>query len=133
MAKETTYAGRLGDLGRMTAALSANAAELPHLEGVRLKLDATLSEAQEVAKQQAALTASKQAASKRLVKLVTEGTRLANGIRTLLKEHYGIRAEKLAEFNLQPFRGRVVTARANKPTPPKEPTPAPPVPVDSNP
>jgi len=122
----------LGDLGRMTAALAANAAELPHLEGVRLKLAANLSEAQEVAKQQAAFTAGKQEASRRFRKLVTEGQRLANGLRTLLKEHYGIRAEKLAEFNLQPFRGRVVTARAKPPASPEEPIPVPPVPTDSN-
>jgi len=107
----------LGDLGRMGAALAANATELPHLEGVRLKFDANLTEAQEAAKQQAAFTASKQEASKRLAKLVTEGQRMANGLRTLLKEHYGIRAEKLAEFNLQPFRGRAVTAKTKPPAP----------------
>ena len=132
MARETTFAGRLGDLGRVTAALAANAAELPHLEGVRLKLNVTLADAQDAAKQKAAFTASKQEASKRLRKQVTEGERLANGLRTLLKEHYGIRSEKLAEFNLQPFRGRVVTAKAKPPAPPEEPTPVPPVPTDSN-
>jgi hypothetical protein len=132
MAKETTYAGKLGDLARMGAALAANAAELPHLEGVRTRFEATLIAAQEAAKQQAAFTASKQEASKRLVKLVSEGNRLANGVRILLKEHYGIRSEKLAEFNLQPFRGRVVTLKVKKPGLPNEPTPVPPAPTDSN-
>ena len=50
----------------------------------------------------------------------------------LLKEHYGIRAEKLAEFNLQPFRGRIVTASAKKPGLAEEPISVPPVPTDSN-
>lgn len=28
------------------------------------------------------------------------------GLATLLKEFYGLRSEKIAEFGLQPFRGR---------------------------
>ena len=43
-----TYSGSLGDLGRLVAALTANAAELPHLEGVRVRLEKMLAEAQEV-------------------------------------------------------------------------------------
>jgi hypothetical protein len=65
---------------------------------------------------------AKQAASKELQTLLTEGQRLANGMRALLKEHYGIRSEKRAELGLQPFRGRVRTV---KPPPPETPTPAP--------
>jgi hypothetical protein len=35
-----------------------------------------------------------------------EGERVASLIRSALKQHYGIRSEKLAEFDLKPFRGR---------------------------
>jgi len=38
-------------------------------------------------------------------------------LRTALKQHYGIRAEKLAEFGMQPFRGRNLTAKAKQPKP----------------
>jgi hypothetical protein len=44
MTKETTYAGMLGDLIRLTAALAANAAEIPHLEGTRTRLDKMLAD-----------------------------------------------------------------------------------------
>ena len=118
MAKETTYAGMLGDLSRLTAALAANAAEIPHLEGTRTRLDTMLAAAQATAQQQAALTASKQEMSKKLKSQVVESQRAANGLRKLLKEFYGVRSEKLAEFGLQPFRGR-------KPKETPEETPAP--------
>jgi len=114
MAKQSSYSGMLGDLSRLVAAMTANAAELPHLEGVRARLEKTLAEAQEVAKQQAALAASKQEASKRLKALLMEGNRMATGVSRLITENYGLRAEKLAEFGLQPFRGRAFTAKRKK-------------------
>lgn len=134
MAKQSSYSGMLGDLARLSAALSANAAELPHLEGVRARLEKTIADAQEVAKQQAALAASKQEASKRLKTLLTEGNRMATGVSRLLTENYGLRAEKLAEFGLQPFRGRPFRSRKAK-TPKPEITPPPDIQAsgDSNP
>jgi hypothetical protein len=80
-----------------------------------------LADAQETVKQQAALTAGKQEMSKKLKSQVVEGQRVANGLRKLLKEFYGVRSEKLAEFGLQPFRGLKRKAAA-----PEEPTPVPP-------
>ena len=65
-ARETTYAGILGELVRLNASLTANASELQHIEGARARLDKLVTDAQEVAKRQAALTASKQEASKQL-------------------------------------------------------------------
>ena len=118
MAKETTYAGVLGDLQRFAAALAANRVELPHLEGSIGRLEALLGQAQQAAMQQAALVASKQDASKQLKASLIEGQRLANGLRSLLKEFYGLRSEKLAEYGLKPFRGR---KRQEKPESPELP------------
>ncbi|MFL6259354.1 MAG: hypothetical protein ACJ76Y_06540 [Thermoanaerobaculia bacterium] len=64
--QDKTYSGLIGSLARLTTALSANATDLPHLEGVRSRLEKILADAQEAAKQQAALTASKQETTKRL-------------------------------------------------------------------
>jgi chromosome segregation ATPase len=106
MAKQKSYSGMLGDLARLSDAMAANAAEIPHLEGIHARLEKTVNEAQEVAKEQAALEASKQEASKRLKVLLAEGNRMATGVRRLVTETYGLRSEKLAEFGIQPFRGR---------------------------
>jgi len=110
----------LGDLGQFIAALAANAAELPHLEGTRVKIEKILTDAQAVAKRQAALVASKQDASQEIRRLLTEGRRLTTAARKLLQEQFGIRSEKLAEFGVQPFRGRT---RRELPTTPTTPTP----------
>jgi hypothetical protein len=124
MARETTKSGKLGDLTRFNDTLAANAQDLPHLEGSRLRLTKVVVDAQDAAKQQAFFTAGKQEATKRLETLVTEGQRLAAGIRKLLTETYGIRSEKLAEFGLQPFRGRKAVKKngTGKPEPPATPT-----------
>jgi hypothetical protein len=123
MGRETTYAGKVGGLTRFTKALASNAAEVPHLEGARIRLESMLGEVQETASQQAALVASKQEASKKLKTTIIEAERLANGLRKLVTEHYGLRSEKLAEFGLQPFRGRKVKATTPEtPEPPATPT-----------
>ena len=124
--RETTYAGVMGDLGQLITALTANAAELPHLEGTRAKIEKILADAQEAAKRQAALVASKQEASKEIRKLLDEGRRLATAARGLLKEQYGIRSEKLAEFGVPPFRGKAPRTQPGGPTPSTPPVaPAP--------
>jgi chromosome segregation ATPase len=121
---EKSYSGMLGGLARLTTALAANSTELPHLEGIRTRLEKIVSDAHELAQQQAALVASKQASSKQLKALLNEGQRMATSLQKLLQENYGLRAEKLAEFGVQPFRGRKTKSQTPAPTP--SPTPQPP-------
>ena len=122
MSKETTSKGKLGDLERLVASLTANATDLPHLEVSRNQLGTLLNEAREAADQQALHTAGKQEASQQLRTALTEGMRLANVLRLAVKHHYGIRSEKLAHFGLQPFRGR---PRKTQPAPEEPQTPTP--------
>ena len=96
----------------------SNTGDVIHLEGHLDKLGTFLTEVDEIEKQQAALTASKQEASKQLRTLLTDGSKVATFIKAGLREHYGNRAEKLVEFGLQPFRGR---PRKVKPEEPAEP------------
>jgi len=106
MFNETTYSGILGALLRFLAALVANLGELPHLEASRARFEEVLSRAQGLAQRQAALTAEKQELSLQLRDAVTDSQRLATMLRQGVKQHYGIRSEKLAEFGMQPFRGK---------------------------
>jgi hypothetical protein len=118
MSRETTYAGMVGDWQKLLVTLEANIAEIPQLEPFRVKLAGMLTQALDVTKRQADLKASKQAASKQMRQLATDAQRLATAVRTLIKEHYGIRDEKLAAFGLQPFRGRKkAEAPATEPPP----------------
>lgn len=91
---------------RLIPPLVANAADIPHLEAPRIELEEIDTEVEDLLAQHAALTAQKQEISRRLQVRTTEGRRLATFLRTGIKQRYGIRSEKLAEFNLRPFRGR---------------------------
>ena len=130
MSTETTSKGKLGDLERLLASMTANAAELPQLEGIRGQLGTLLGQAREAADLQALHTAGKQEASRNLQIALTEGMRLANVLRLAVKHHFGIRSEKLAHFGLQPFRGRPFRSRTRKPKPAPE-TPQPPAPPET--
>ncbi|HEV2855273.1 MAG TPA: hypothetical protein VHC97_20935 [Thermoanaerobaculia bacterium] len=124
MAKETTMNGRLGHLRRLASAMVSNREELQHLEPSRARFEAVLNQTLEAADRQALHTAGKQEATQQLQNLLAEGERLATILRLAVKQHFGIRAEKLTEFGLQPFRGRPRKA-PGQPEEPQTPTPAP--------
>ncbi|HEV7504226.1 MAG TPA: hypothetical protein VGS07_04900 [Thermoanaerobaculia bacterium] len=126
--RETTDAGVVGSLQRLQGKLDANSADLPHLEAPRSQLRAMLTRFEELSKQQGAMRAGKQEASKEIRTIITEGQRLGNGMRRMVQIHYGTRSEKLAEFDLQPFRGRKVKALAPETPETTAPTPQSPAP-----
>ena len=73
-----------------------------------------------------------QNSTQQLTTMANEGQRLAALLRLAVREHYGIRSEKLAEFGLQPFRGRKNQKKAPETTPTTAPhsSPAPSAPLD---
>ena len=126
MSTESTYKGKIESWDSLQERLTANAADLAHLEGLQKRLDDVTEQARQMAAAQAAQRAAKQSASRTLKSTVIEGERLANLLRSAVKQHYGIRSEKLAEFGLRPFRGRNRTAKAPEEQKPQPQTPAPP-------
>jgi hypothetical protein len=85
-------------------ALEANREELAHLEVPRVKIDGVLGDVKDLTVQQASLTAAKQEVSKRLAERMRDGETLMAFVDAGVRQHYGNRSEKLAEFGLQPFR-----------------------------
>src|SRR5262245_65988286 len=131
MSKETTQRGKLGDLQRLLSSMNANATELAHLEASRVRFADMLGKAQEAADRESVHTAAKQEASLDFRTALTECQRLANILRLGVKQHFGIRSEKLAEFDLQPFRGRKPQdAEEPEPSAPSPPEPQAPSPVN---
>ena len=55
----------------------------------------------------------------RVYVLLAQGRKLATVLRTSVREHYGNRNQKIAEFGLQPLHTRSRTATDN-PLPPSE-------------
>ncbi len=117
MSKETTYAGMLGSWQRWFAALLANGADLSHLVVPREQLGTLATRGQELIQTQSQLTAAKQDASQELGVVMVEGQRLVTVLKFAVKQHYGIDSEKLAEFGVQPFRGRSRRKAAEPPPP----------------
>src|ERR1700712_2968975 len=117
MSAETTYKGKVEDWERLNERLTANAGDLAHLETVRVQLQAMMEQARGIAAVQAAQMAAKQDASQKLKGVIAEGTRLATLLRANVRQHYGIRAEKLVEFGVKPFRGRKPKAKPEPGTP----------------
>lgn len=117
----TTQGETLDHWQRLHKSLLDNAGELPHLESSRVKLETMIQEVQTLVAEQRIFASRRQEVSRKLQALVSEGRRLADFLKTGIREHYGTRAEKLTEFGLQPFRGR----KSAKPQKPEEPTPSP--------
>ncbi len=117
MARETRSAGIMGDLQRLSVTMEANKEVLPQLEPYRLKLTGVVTQIFDIAKQQAAFKVGKQESSKQLRKLLTQGNRVADVVRTAVRDHFGPEAEKVAEFGVQPFRGLKAKAATPAPTP----------------
>ena len=113
--RHTTQAGMLGDLQVLLTALAASGEDLAHLETSRAKLETMLDHAYDASTRQANAAAVKQEATRQLQTLMSDSTRLGNALRAMIKEHYGVRSEKLAEFGIQPFRGRPRKAKAEGP------------------
>jgi hypothetical protein len=121
--RSATAAEKLGGWQRLLAPLAANSADLPHLDTLRTQLSTMATQVGDLSKQQAAQRAAKQDASRQLEEMMTEGQRLASLLRQAVRQHYGIRSEKLAEFGLQPFRGKKKTPPPPAPEIPTTPAP----------
>ena len=104
--QKTRYADHIKEWEDMTASLVPSATEAPQVEIQRLALQKMLDQAKDLTTQQALFQAQKQDASKQLGAMIVEGKRLATVLRVTVKQHYGIRNEKLAQFGMKPFRGR---------------------------
>jgi hypothetical protein len=121
MARETKSAAIQGDLQRLSGTMELNKDLLPDLEPFRLKLSGVVTQTFDLSKQQAAMKASKQESSKQLRKFLVDGQRIADVVRTAVRDHFGPDSEKLTEFGVKPFRGRKVKAAAPTPTTPTVP------------
>jgi hypothetical protein len=126
MSKETTDAGKQGDWRGLFVKMEGNA-DLAYLEPLQAQLGAR----QDSGSRQAAGRAHRQQAGS--VEAVPggdhRGDRLATLLRSAIKQHYGIRTEKVAEFGVQPFRGKSRKAKSvpvpETPVPPTGAAPAP--------
>lgn len=113
-----------GEWENLAATAEANATDLPYLAETRTQLLGVLENARAASVRQAALLAQYQQATRDLEKLLSDGGDLATRIRNGIRMQYGLKAEKLVEFQMQPRRKRLRTKK-EEPVPAPTPTPAP--------
>jgi hypothetical protein len=119
MSKSNSYAETVNGWEELLTALGENGGDLLQLEIPRQRLQALVDQIKGFAAEQAALTASRQQATERVNFLLAQGRKLATVLRTSVREHYGNRSQKVAEFGLQPLHTRSRRADDN-PLPPPE-------------
>jgi hypothetical protein len=127
MAREPKYGTTLNGWQRLLTSMEANPQDFQSLEAYRAQLQTKLDAARQAAKEQTAMEAAKQDATKRLNDLLVEGRKLVTFLRGGVKQRYGDKSEKLVEFDLAPVRPRAKSSDATKPPatpPPTTPHPA---------
>jgi len=101
-----TYAAIQHKLELWSKALAANIEEIRHFKEPLAQLVALLSLLKKLTAEQASLTARRQEVSKRIAEIANEAQKLMTFLEVGVKQHYGNRSEKLAEYGLQPFRSK---------------------------
>lgn len=88
----------------LSAAYTANAAELPGLDGLHRELSTVLTELTDLGIQQEAQTAAVQQTTLEINERLARGKLLVTRLRNGVKSHYGTRTEKVIAFGIRPFR-----------------------------
>ena len=120
MARVRSYADTVNGWDELLTALEENSGELTQLEIPRQRLQTIADQIKAFTAEQAAMTASRQQATQRVEFLLAQGRKLATVLRTSVREHYGNRNQKIAEFGLQPLRTRPGSAATVNPLPQPE-------------
>jgi hypothetical protein len=117
MTQPTSYADHMRLWDHRLRVMVQNGDDFEDQTPRRTRLQGILDEANGIIVSQSTATAAKQEFSQRLAALMTEGRKLATFLNACIRAQYGDSSEKLAEFKLQPFRGRVPKV---EPPPPVE-------------
>jgi hypothetical protein len=88
------------------AALTANQADLPHVEDQGVELAATLEELRKLRSRKALLREEMSSNTQKLNDVVARGNDLLARVRAGARGWYGRRSEKLEEFGMKPLRRR---------------------------
>jgi hypothetical protein len=106
MANVPLYMNDVNGWEKVTKGVAANADEVSHLVDHSTQLEQKAARMRFLSVEQAALTASKQLITQEMQRLFREGQTLLDFVQTGVRQHYGLRSDKLVEFGLRPFRGK---------------------------
>ena len=118
-----SFADLMTDWEKLLAAVVANQADLPYIDGYKQQLEVEMTGAKAASLQQSASQAEAQQASRDLEGFIERGQDLASRIRGGVRSKYGIKGEKLKEFGLKVFRGSKKKSPTVKSPPAASPPP----------
>jgi hypothetical protein len=124
-----SFADLMTEWEKLLTTVAANKDDLSHVDAYRQQLEVEVTGAKAANVRQLAAQSEAQQASRDLDGFRTQGRDLASRIGAGIKSKYGIRSEKLKEFDIKVFRGR--KKATVKPPPQVDPPPAGP-PVGAN-
>ena len=116
-----SFADVMTDWEKLLAAVAANQADLPYIDGYKQQLEVEMTGAKAASLRQSASLAEAQQASRDLEGFLKRGQDLASRIRGGVRIKYGIKGEKLKEFGLKVFRGNKKKSSTEKPPPASRP------------
>jgi hypothetical protein len=120
MARVKTFAETVNGWDELLTAMEQNNGDLTLLEIPRERLAGIRDQIKAFAVEQAAAVASRQIATQRVEHLLAHGGKVATLLRVSIREHYGNRNPKIAEFGLKPLRLEPGSAAAVNPLPQPE-------------
>jgi hypothetical protein len=127
MMPNKAFADVMTEWEKLLTTVAANQADLPHVDAYRQQLEIEVAGAKAANVRQLAAQAEAQQASRDLDGFLSRGRDLANRIGTGIKSKYGIRSEKLKEFDIKVFRGKKKSSTTKPPPQVEPPTAGPPL------
>lgn len=103
----SSYADFIANWFHLVTAVNTNAEDLQSLVDVNADLEAAAAAARLLNNRRSALRAELTQATKDLNVAMKTGRDMATRLRSGIRSQFGNRNEKLLEFNMRPFRGRV--------------------------
>jgi hypothetical protein len=121
-----SFADLITEWEKLLTTVVANKDDLAHVEAFRQQLEQEVTGAKAANIRQLAAQAEAQQASRDLDDFRMRGRDMANRIATGIKSKYGMRSEKLKEFDIKVFRGKKKSTTEKPPPPVEPPTAGPP-------
>jgi cell shape-determining protein MreC len=104
----SSYADFIANWFHLVTAVNANAEDLESLVEINVDLEAAAANARRLSNRRSALRAELTQNTKDLHVAMRTGRDMATRLRSGVRSQFGNRNEKLLEFNMRPFRGRVL-------------------------
>ena len=118
-----TFSSLMGTGDHLVVTIQANSADLAHLEEARVQLLNLMEGAKAASVRQDTVRALFLQATRDLEKAMVDTREVITRLRNGLRNQYGLRSEKLAEFGMQPRRAPARKAK-QRPAPVPQPAPA---------